>query len=198
VRMIQQARIPAWLPFVFFEKEFSKEECETIINLSKTVRPDPAKTGSNDDPKQDPKIRVSELRWLNENDQCRWIFDRLENVCQKVKQSWYPFNLSGFAEPLQITHYFGSAGAHYDWHQDFGPEAMSTRKLSIVMLLNDPSEFKGGELEIMSVLGENKAVNKVAQGTVIAFPSWEFHRVLKVTEGERWSLVTWVHGVPFS
>lgn len=195
MRMIQQPRIQSWQPYVFFEKEFTKAECETIIHLAKGIKPDPAKTGTSDNPQQNPEIRISELRWLSENDSSRWIFDRLDGVCQKIRQSWYPFNLSGFAEPLQLTHYFGSEGSHYEWHQDFGPDTMSTRKLSIVMLLNDPSEFKGGELELMAAKG---AVKEMAQGTVIAFPSWEFHRVLKVTEGERWSLVSWIHGAPFS
>lgn len=197
MRMIEQPKLATWHPFVFFHNEFTKAECETIISLGKITRPEPAKTGSTEAPQQNPDLRITELRWLQEYDQSRWIFDRLENVCKKVRESWYPFALSGFAEPIQLTHYHGSEGSHYDWHQDFGPLTLSTRKLSLVVLLSDPSDFKGGELEMMGIPGDDKKVSQLAQGTVIAFPSWEFHRVLRVTHGERWSLVSWVHGAPF-
>ncbi len=197
MRMVTQPKIQAWHPYVFFKDEFTKEECETIIHLSKCILPEKAKTGHSSNPQENPDIRVSELRWMHDLNQHAWVFERLDALCAKVKKEWYPFQLSGFMEPIQITHYFGSEGAHYDWHQDFGPEQMSTRKLSFVMLLNDPSEFKGGDLELMSIVGPEKSVKDVAQGTVIAFPSWEFHRVLRITEGHRWSMVSWVHGEPF-
>lgn len=198
MKLIQQQKIPAWQPFVFFDKEFSKEECETIVHLAKGIKPEPAKTGSAAKPSQDPAIRITELRWMNVEKSNEWIFDRLEGVVNKVRESWYPFHLSGFAEPLQLTHYHASEGAHYDWHQDFGAEATSTRKLSLVVLLSDEKDFTGGELEVLAIGGEDKKVKNLSQGTVIAFPSWEFHRVLRLTQGERWSLVTWVHGHPFS
>jgi PKHD-type hydroxylase len=202
--MIPQYQWRAWEAFVCFgeKPEFTKAECESIIHLARTLRPEPARTGGTPAGEAaDPKIRASEIRWMKRTKQSKWIFERLAGVCNKTCPSWYPFHLSGFNEPLQITHYFGSEGGHYDWHQDFGPAAQSTRKLSLVALLNDRAEFKGGELEIMSVLGKEKAVrpfgNLLQQGTVIAFPSWDHHRVTPVTEGERWSLVTWVHGHPF-
>lgn len=198
MRHIQQYQLSAWQPYIFFENEFTADECDSIMHLAKIVPPVDAKTGSDDNQNSDKTIRSSKLHWLDENSQSKWIYDRLEGVCQKACPHWYPFKLSGFPEQIQITKYFASEGGHYDWHQDFGPGNMSTRKLSLVMLLNDPSEFKGGELEIMSINDKNKAVKHLSRGTVIAFPSWEFHRVLKITEGERWSLVSWVHGPLFS
>lgn len=194
MRMIQQSRIKNWEPYVHFKDEFSPAECEAIINISKVLRPEKALTGAGDD----PKIRSSEVSWLKSEPQYDWIFERLDNLCQRVRASWYPFQISGFAEPIQLTHYRSSKGGHYETHRDFGADAMSTRKLSFVMLLNDEKEFSGGELELLSIPGEDKKVKEVSQGTVIAFPAWELHRVLKVTKGHRHSLVCWMHGQPFS
>jgi PKHD-type hydroxylase len=197
MRKLALHQLQNWHPYVFFKDEFTPSECAAIIHEAKFRQPVPGFIGV-DDGHADEKVRSSELRWVNEQENTKWIYDRLEAVCTKVRTNWYPFVLTQFKEPLQITHYKAEKAGHYDWHQDFGPGEMSTRKLSIVVLLNDPAEFKGGELEIMGIPGDSKTVKEIAQGTVIAFPSWEFHRVQKLTEGERWSLVSWVHGPLFT
>ena len=61
------------------------------------------------------------------------------------------------------------------------------------ILLNDPSEFEGGDFEILS---EGK-ITKLKQGHGIAFASFINHRVQKVTRGVRQSLVVWFGGKPF-
>lgn len=198
MRLIKPTPIAAWQPYVFFEKEFSPGECETIIHIAKGLPAAAALTGGDDAGQENKIIRSSELHWAPETEQTNWIYDRLENVCLKVMQNWYPFRLSGFTEYIQLTRYFSSEGGHYDWHQDFGPGNMSSRKLSLVMILSKPEDFEGGQLEVMAIPGPDKVVKQATQGTVIAFPSWELHRVSEVTRGERWSLVSWVHGPPFS
>jgi PKHD-type hydroxylase len=184
-------------PFVFYKDWFTPAECDAIIHLAKGLPPRSAEIGGPVDRQVNKEVRSSVLRWLPSNEQSAWIFERLAKLCHDVRANWYPFNLSGFDEAIQITEYLASEGGHYDTHQDFGSGDISTRKLSLVMLLNDPAEFKGGELELLSIPGEDKVVKQVGQGTVIAFPSWELHRVRKITEGQRWSLVNWVHGPAF-
>jgi PKHD-type hydroxylase len=63
------------------------------------------------------------------------------------------------------------------------------RKVSTVCLLNDPSEFEGGEFEL-----EGDRVFKMKQGSVISFPSFLRHRVKPVTSGNRMSAVCWILG----
>jgi PKHD-type hydroxylase len=196
--ILQQPRLEKFPPYVFFKDEFTKEECERVIALKDKLVPlAPAVVGSNDNPVVDPKIRASSTTWINWNADADWVFQKLEHTVNKIRQNWYPFHLSGFVEPLQLTHYTAAQEGHYDVHKDMGDGAMSVRKLSLAMLLNDPATFKGGEFEMLSIPGPVKTVSEVGQGTVIAFPSWELHRVAKVIEGERWSLVSWVHGPPF-
>jgi PKHD-type hydroxylase len=67
------------------------------------------------------------------------------------------------------------------------------RKISMTLLLNDPSEFKGGDLELM---GPGKFA-ELKQGHAIVFASFLNHRVAPVTEGVRQSLVVWFGGKPF-
>ena len=66
-------------------------------------------------------------------------------------------------------------------------------KISMTLLLNDPAEFEGGQLELM-------APGKFAdlkQGHAICFASFLNHRVNKVKRGVRQSLVVWFGGKPF-
>ena len=72
------------------------------------------------------------------------------------------------------------------------------RKLSMTILLND--DYEGGDFQFATYAKEQCEVvtpeyNK--QGTVIVFPSDMEHRVLPVTKGTRYSLVTWFLGPPF-
>lgn len=81
-----------------------------------------------------------------------------------------------------------------------------TRKLSCSVLLNDPSEYSGGDLEIGNTnnvdtsLEENKVNLKqynLGQGSIIVFPGFIWHRVTPVTKGTRYSLVMWTLGKPY-
>lgn len=79
-------------------------------------------------------------------------------------------------------------GDYYIQHVDSGTK--TPRTLSFVLLLSPPDEYKGGELEMLSC--SYKPVLK--QGSVIVFPSnfCYTHRVAPVTEGTRYSVVTWM------
>ena len=78
---------------------------------------------------------------------------------------------------------------------DFGNDATSTRKLSVSVQLSDPSEYEGGDLELM--VNRNYIKVPKEKGTIIFFPSYLTHRVTKVTSGKRNSLVAWFHGPSF-
>jgi PKHD-type hydroxylase len=67
------------------------------------------------------------------------------------------------------------------------------RKISMTVLLNHPSEFEGGDLELMAP--GKKA--KLKQGHAIIFASFLNHKVSPVTRGVRQSLVCWFGGTPF-
>ena len=103
---------------------------------------------------------------------------------------------------------------HYNWHIDSLPEPYTNegplqgkiRKLSGVLVLSDPKEYKGGDLEFQFQT-EDPQFNKQRQvkvakevapkGSIIIFPSFVWHRVKPVTQGVRYSLTTWHCGWPF-
>jgi len=62
--------------------------------------------------------------------------------------------------------------------------------LSVTVFLNEPDEYQGGELEILSGYGPVKI--KLPAGAAIVYPSSTLHQVLEVTNGERLAAVTWI------
>lgn len=98
-------------------------------------------------------------------------------------------------EPTQIGRYKSEDKGHYDWHMDLQlPKDGVQRKLSISILLSDPSEFEGGELQFKG-MEDHKILTK--QGSIVVFPSFIEHRVTPVTKGVRYSAVTWASGPSF-
>lgn len=98
-------------------------------------------------------------------------------------------------EKTQIGRYKSTDEGHYDWHMDsFSPINGMQRKLSISILLSDPSEFEGGELQFKGI-EDQKVLTK--QGSIVVFPSFIEHRVTPVTKGVRYSAVTWASGPSF-
>jgi PKHD-type hydroxylase len=175
--------------FRYYEKVFTPEECQKIIELGKEFNDATVNSGENG--KINKHIRDSRTCWLNWSQETDWIFQKLSQVVLDANNHFWNFQLTGFLEPLQLTHY--SVDQFYNWHTDNGGGNFSKRKLSLVVQLTDPSAYEGGELELMP---PKTTVNK-EQGTVIVFPSYVTHRVLPVLSGERHSLVAWVSGDPY-
>ena len=78
-------------------------------------------------------------------------------------------------------------------------ESMPTvRKISMTLLLNDPKNFEGGDLEIFcgETLDSEKNKFKLKQGYAVFFASFLLHRVAPVIKGNRKSLVMWFGGSP--
>jgi PKHD-type hydroxylase len=97
-------------------------------------------------------------------------------------------------EAVQFAHY--GQGQHYNWHTDNFPlMGLSTdRKVSVVCLMCDPSEFEAGELQLRF---RQDYTAPLVKGSVIAFPSIVEHRVTPVTAGMRSSATMWLNGPRF-
>ena len=97
-------------------------------------------------------------------------------------------------ENLQLTNYNDTEKGMYGWHLDYNSKD-SSRKLSMVVQLTDPSEYEGGNLQIKV---NNDPVNvRKQRGLIAIFPSYVLHQVTPVTQGTRQSLVAWVEGPAF-
>lgn len=98
------------------------------------------------------------------------------------------------SENIQYAEY--GPEQHYNWHVDVFPLSglPIDRKLTAVCLLNDQSEFTGGEFQ-MRLYSEYTA--DLCKGTVIAFPSFLSHRVSPVLSGMRKTATIWFDGPRF-
>ena len=175
-------------PFVWYEGAFNDQELNWLQNKARTASSTALTGGGNT-----PDIRRSTVSWMNNNQENEWVFERLAWVVAKLNMRYYRFDLTGFGENLQLTQYSHLDTGMYSWHQDYGTGI--SRKLSIVLQLTDPSEFEGGNLQVMS--SNNVLTVRKQRGLIAAFPSYITHQVTPVTSGTRQTLVAWISGPAF-
>jgi PKHD-type hydroxylase len=173
--------------YAFWNNAFSKEECQTIINIAKNKGLIKGKTRGESD------IRNSKISWLYPNDDMDWVFRRVTDIAVNLNERFFKFDLFGLNEGFQFTNY-EAPSSKYGKHIDRGINT-PVRKLSISIQLTDPEKYEGGELYLYE---EDKGtLMDKTQGTLIIFPSYVLHEVMPVTKGERNSLVTWITGKQF-
>jgi PKHD-type hydroxylase len=175
--------------YSFWNNAFTKEECQTIVNIAKDKGLIKGKT------KGETDVRDSKISWLYPIDGIDWVFRRVTDITLNLNERFFNFDLFGINEGFQFTNYEAPSGK-YGKHVDRATN-MLVRKLSISIQLTDPEEYEGGELKIYDGDDEKASVMDKAQGTLILFPSYVLHEVMPVTKGERNSLVTWVTGKQF-
>tara|TARA_Y100000015_G_C2388692_1_gene88907 strand:- start:483 stop:1106 length:624 start_codon:yes stop_codon:yes gene_type:complete len=152
------------------------------------------------------KIRNSDIAWLDQH----WIYREIHPFIDTANENagWnFQWN---WTETAQFTEY--KPGQFYGWHQDSLSQSYKNkekeyngkmRKLSCSILLNNSDEYEGGELQF-KLLDGNKADSKIItatethkKGSIIVFPSFNWHQVTPVTKGTRYSLVMWNLGEPW-
>lgn len=147
----------------------------------------------------DQDIRSSKVAWLHYNDETSGLWERISDVIAEVNSEFFHFDLTGMYEPMQLTIYTATETAedHYTWHTDMSMSDKGVpRKLSMSLLLSDPDDFEGGDLQVKTD-GDTINTLEAEKGRAWFFPSWVLHRVTPVTRGVRRSLVVWIGGPPF-
>ena len=173
----------------WFRDAFTSDELDAIIRIGEQIEMNKGVTGGS----SSPKVRDSYVSWLFPNDVTGWVFERMAAVVNTVNQQFFGFDLDGFFQGFQFTKYT-APGQHYTWHCDRGG-GMGVRKLSVSLLLSDPDDYDGGDLQFK--FGEEEQTAERERGMMTLFPSWSLHRVTPVTRGTRYSLVAWTSGPPF-
>ena len=187
---------PIWKSYIVETTEpiFTPKQCQMVIDKGMSLKKEEAKVGMNrPEGGLDTKKRITSISWIPFKDMPDMYRD-IEATMLKANNNHFGFDGLKLTEPAQFTHYH--TGGFYDWHMDndiAGKHEPPIRKISMTLLLSDPSTFEGGELEFMS---KGKSA-KLKQGQAIFFASWLQHRVKPVTRGERKSLVMWFGGPPF-
>lgn len=159
------------------------------------------------DEKKVKKTRNSNVVFLDD----RWIYNEIHPwIVEANKLAGWNFEWN-ITEHVQFTIY--DKGQFYGWHEDswskpydhtHGAYSGKIRKLSASIILSDPSEYTGGELEFevsrsrLDKPPHFKVCNEIKEkGSIVIFPSFIKHRVKPVTKGRRLSLVAWNLGNPF-
>ena len=175
---------------------FTPEQCKMIIEAGRAEPKQDAQVGSSKGIKGgviDTKTRTSHISWIpfkKMND----MYKDIERIMKTTNGNHFGFEGMTLTEPAQYTEY--PEGGFYDWHVDNDVNFLHeppVRKISMTLLLNDPSEFEGGDLELMAP----GKFAELKQGHAIIFASFLNHRVNPVTKGIRQSLVCWFGGKPF-
>jgi len=176
------------------EKFFNQDERNKIKELVDSLDFEDAKIVSDGSGNQyDESYRKSNVKWIYFSNESAWLFIKLMKLIQVTNNSHWNFDLIMAREPIQYTEY--TDDGHYDWHIDSGGGYMNQRKVSVSVLLSDPDEYEGGDLQIWPG-GEIRNAERVLGGVTL-FPSCLLHRVTPVTKGVRKSLVFWVGGTPY-
>lgn len=145
------------------------------------------------------QMRDTRITWLNDT----WIYDWILPYVYEQNEKWdWNFSLS-YPEDIQFTKY--KENQFYNWHQDIEHKSNSSindqRKISVVIPLSNSDEYEGGDLEFCDPLASPMKKENIIKddsfrkkGNIIIFPSFVYHRVTKVTKGQRLSMVIWIRG----
>jgi len=174
---------------------FTPEQCQNIINMGHQQKAEKAKVGSKGkDGQHDTKKRITTISWIPFQAMPE-MYKIIERTMKQVNGNHFGYEGMQITEPAQFTEY--PKGGFYDWHMDSDVNCQyepPVRKISMTILLSNPSEFEGGDLEFMT---EGNKPPDLIQGQAIFFCSMIRHRVAKVKKGSRRSLVMWFGGPPF-
>ena len=188
---------PVWRSYIVetIGPLFTPKQCQMVIDKGMSLKKETAEIGMGN-PKGggvNTKKRITTISWIPFKEMPEMYKD-IEKAMLQANNNHFGFDGMQLSEPGQFTHYL--TGGFYEWHMDNDVQAKHqppVRKISMTLLLSDPSAFDGGELEFID---DEKEV-KLKQGQAVFFASWLRHRVKPVTRGERTSLVMWFGGPSF-
>jgi hypothetical protein len=150
---------------------FSKEECNYIINLSKEL------DEINPYGYKDNVIRYR-VWVINRNDKTQWIFNKIHIYFEKETG----LKIKKELDKIFIHKY--TKGQKFEKHAD---TYYKTQIHNIGVCLND--NYDGGEFVLYDP--EEPLLKKA--GTIYTFPSARFHEVKEILNGERWSIIGFLH-----
>ena len=182
-------------PYVFWENGFNEEDIARIITLGDSLSPQKSVTGDMQPGEDISATRRSKNGWVELNPDTEWLYDRIAYIVRQINGQYYRYDIQGFVEHFQYTVYNSEELGHYEWHTDSGASTPAPRKLSFVLQLSDPSEYEGGDLQLM--YSKDPTTIKKQKGFAALFPSHTLHRVTPVTAGVRRTLVVWASGPAF-
>ena len=191
---------PQWKAYIVKTAHpvLTPQQCDELIEIGRNEPKIGATIGTDKAVKLDEGYRKSVVSWIP--------FDKALPIYQVIKQwmeitnnNYFGFDTMHLSEQGQYAEY--GKGGFYNWHMDSNVEMANmptVRKISMTLLLNDPKDFKGGELELFCGDALDDEKNKISfeRGYAVFFASFLLHRVMPIIKGNRKSLVMWFGGSP--
>jgi len=166
---------------------FSAEECNTIVeSCLDDLWLDSRVVGE----KELHKSKRQKLK----GDPKSFPFENIREITKQANDQVYDFRLLGIIDQdfPQIFRY--EEGGYYDWHIDISPMS-TTRKLSFIINLSDPTTYEGGDIEFLNTDTTDANIND--QGSILIFPSFLPYRIHEVTKGKKDIIAGCIHGAVF-
>ena len=192
---------PRWKSYIVATAEpvLTPQQCDELIRIGQSEPKINATIGiDNKNTKLDERYRKSIISWIPFTKAIP-IYQVIRNWMEITNTNYFGFDTVQLSEQGQYAEY--SKGGFYNWHMDSDIEMKlmpTVRKISMTLLLSDPKDFEGGELELFcgDTLDSEKNKFKLKRGYAVFFASFLLHRVMPVTKGNRKSLVMWFGGSP--
>lgn len=183
--------------FGVMEGVFGQEEVSRIKFFEKVLDFEDGKTvdDRNADGKAARTSRVCQTAHFSVDDNTQWLWEKVAQMSGNANYDLFLYKLTHI-ETLQYTIYEGSEEGKYDWHRDgilysYCPHG---RKITGIIMLSDPDEYEGGDLELDVDGTLNPISMRLNKGDCVFFDALMSHRVTPVTSGRRDTLVFWLHG----
>ena len=195
-------REPHWKNYIIkiVEPILTPTQCQKLIQIGQAQPKLEGEVLSYEN-KVNHAYRKNTISWVPFN-AAQEIYEIIYSWMERTNSNFFDFEDMKAVEPGQYSEY--SKGDFYDWHIDIPTNMIRmppVRKISMSLLLNDPKEFKGGDLDIfngtLDTDGSDSEIGKLKQGQPIFFASFQLHRVRPILEGNRKALVMWFGGTPF-
>lgn len=181
---------------------FTAAECDIISSYCSTLSLKPGEEYSKySDIPQQRRANISFLDGVQPETQ--WIYDKFNILISHYNDNCFDFDITGY-DYMQYAKY--GPGDKHDYHMDL-PLGIrhidyylteSFRKLSVILLLNEPGvDFEGGNFEINHYSEQYPLNTNLQKGSVLIFPSFLLHRVAPVTSGIRQTISVWPIGPKF-
>lgn len=200
---------PSWKSLINYTNNpvLTDAQIDKIKNIAYEIGMDQGQTGLPGIEKTEEEMKWQEKNVRNSKvsfipfEKMPEIYESISDGVNYVNRESMNFKDLYLQEFAQYTEY--GLNNFYDYHTDFNflktPPKTSVpnlvRKVSVSIQLNDPSEFEGGELELL--FGKDPMVFSLKKGHALTFASFILHRVRPITKGIRKSLVLWYGGPSF-
>ena len=174
----------------YIKQGFPVDLCDYIIDNATDLQD--ALVGNDGYGRVDIQSRNAQTCFLCRDGLYEEVYSRLYQLMGESNRNLFKMFIHNIND-IQFTKY--QVGGIHDWHKDQSRTNDNiVRRISAIVQLSDPSDYKGGELQFRDEPHCSEFVNK---GDVLFFPSSYVHRVSEVTQGTRYSLVGWFTGPQF-